>query len=106
MARVEILEVVAFEILHCQVEPPVGLPVFEVADDAFVVADLGEDLASPNEPAAREPVEPQPLVHQTEGAGFALGVGREPNIGHPPAVDQLLQVKATEGARFNPRARF
>ena len=38
-------------------------------------------------------VEPQPFMHQSQRVGFPVPVGRQPDLGHAAAVDQLLEVK-------------
>jgi hypothetical protein len=70
--------------------------MLDVAYDTFVIRELRKDVATAQEPASGQKVKAQALVHQPEGVSFIAGVGCQPNVGHPPAIEKFLKIKAAE----------
>ena len=62
----------------------------DVTDDGLVVVDFGKDFAAAKEAPARQKVKAQPLMHSAQRVGLARGIGHQPDVGHPAAVDPLL----------------
>ena len=52
--------------------------------------------------ARQREIETQALVHEAQGIRLVFRIRRQPNVGHPAAIDQLLQVKPAEGTRNGP----
>ena len=104
----EEFEVFALHVFHGQIAVAVDLAMAEIADDIFMVVNVRQDFAAAQETAFGGQAEPQVVVQQAERAGPALGVGRQPDIGHAAAVDQLLQIIRAELAGLAPfgLARF
>jgi len=100
----EFFEVGTLHVFHQAIERAIDFTVLVVVDDVFVVVNLGEDLAAPQEAALRQEIEAQAVVKFSERVRFALLIGGHPDVRHPATIDQLLQIKAAKGARFGRRS--
>ena len=96
----EFFEVGTLHVFHQAIERAIDFAVLVVVDDVFVVVNLGEDLAAPQEAALRQEIKAQAGVKFSERVRFALLIGGHPDVRHSTAVDQLLQIKAAKRARF------
>src|SRR5262249_51453781 len=72
------------------------LAMFHVTDNARMFVNAGQQLGSTHESAARQEVETQSLMKPAQSEGFAIGIGRQPDIGHSSAVNEFLQIKAAK----------
>src|SRR5205814_6280566 len=73
--------------------------MLDVADYSRMVVNLFQDFAPAQKPAAGQQIEAQAFVQTAQGVGLAVGVGREPDVGHAAAVDQFLQIESAKLAR-------
>ena len=90
--RDEDLEVRELTILHRQKVVSLDLSVLDIADDAIVIADLGENLAALDEAFLGFGVLSQSRMQSADGNRMFVRIGRQPDVGHATAVDDLLQV--------------
>ena len=97
--RVKLLEVRGLDVIHQQVELSLDLAVLDVADDAVVVADLGEDFGPAHKAPPGQQVEAEPFVHAAQGVGLLPLVGGQPDVGHAAAVEEFLQIESAKRPR-------
>src|SRR5438046_2126048 len=93
-SRKQLLQIRALHVLHQAIERTADFSVLDVLDDIIVVMNLGENLAAAQETAPGQEIKPQPIVHLSQSERFSFLVRSQPDVRHPAAVDQLLQIKS------------
>src|SRR5262245_51662788 len=96
------------DVLHQQVEQAADTTVFVIADDPWMIVNAGKNLSSTDEAPPRQQIEFQSLMQPPKGISFAVRVSSQPDIRHPSAADQFLQIETAKrsgsggGGRFCP----
>jgi hypothetical protein len=96
VAGAEEFQVGALDIFHEEEEIALDFAMGDVGDDVFVIMDPGQDFTATNEASLGHEIEAEIVVEATESVGISLGVGGQPDIGHPAAADEFLQVIGAE----------
>jgi hypothetical protein len=70
--------------------------VLDVADYSGMIVDYREDLCAAIESPPRCEIEAQLIVQPPQCVGLVVRVRCQPNVRHPTAVNQLLQIKTSK----------